>query len=61
MPRQTEQQISDQAAADALRGGGQSGPMPTHPAMATPTPDPVDYSNYDPEQDEPPGGEDPTS
>lgn len=51
MARKTAKEISDQVAADALRGGSQSGPMPTHPAMATPTPDPVDYSTDDDDGD----------
>jgi hypothetical protein len=33
MGRKTERQISDEAAADALRYDRQYGPMPTHPAM----------------------------
>jgi hypothetical protein len=37
--KKTAKEISDEVAADALRGGGQSGPMPTHPAMATTDPD----------------------
>jgi hypothetical protein len=58
--KQTAKEISDKVAADVLRNGSKHGSVPTHPAMATPTPDPVDYSNYDPEQDGDPG-EDQTS
>jgi hypothetical protein len=38
--RRSDQEIDDQAAQDALRYGGKSGPVPTHDAMQRSEQDP---------------------